>query len=423
MRMTHCAVLSTWDVDGVDSLTLAKTFAGNTKPLLRLIGAPYWAAIRAFNDIKLAAVCEYERLQQAWNEAHEVEVFCEGDVYPRPRYTVPAAYLEGMDQVMRASGTCDGMLKYMLDYTSSPDYETGYIEKHIDDKPLFEVLEKAFDGKKACGITVYEPMRTLAVSHDPGKSEDRFIPASLRFVTDNTLPVQYEAGEQAVILFGDSAELAGEEQLKHGAVLDLDAARILKRRGIDTGIIEIGDKITAETEDYLEEAETVCVVGGHWQEVQLKENARIQSMLHGNQNGRSVSAPACYTYENAQGQKFVVYAFKARTSYEERPMHGTFRGWCRAAQLRRLLPWLSGKPFDAICKPAPDLYILTKKDQDSMTVGLWNFGEDYIKQPVVWLGEEWNSISCGWGNASMDGKTVTLDRLSAFSCACFTVKR
>ena len=40
VRLTACAVLSTWDIDGVDSLTLAKAFAGGTKPLLRLIGAP-----------------------------------------------------------------------------------------------------------------------------------------------------------------------------------------------------------------------------------------------------------------------------------------------------------------------------------------------------------------------------------------------
>ena len=63
VRLCHCAVLSTWDAEGVDSYTLARSFAGKTKPLVRLIGAAYWAGLRSFADIKLAAVCEYERLQ------------------------------------------------------------------------------------------------------------------------------------------------------------------------------------------------------------------------------------------------------------------------------------------------------------------------------------------------------------------------
>lgn len=421
VRLCHCAVLTTWDIEGVDSYTLAKSFAGKTQPLVRLIGAAYWPASRQFEDVKLATVCEYERLQQSWNEGHEVEVFCEGDVYPRPRYSVPAAYLEGFDQVQRAAGTSDGCLKYMLDYCSSPDYEVGYIEKHIDDMPLFEIMEKEMAGKPAVGVTVFEPMNTLAISHNPGKTEQRFIPSSLRFVTDNSLPVRYDAGEDATFIFGDSAELAGAEQLKNGAVLDYDAAKILTRRGIDVGVTEFGGDVGVLQEEFEVENDVVNIAGGRWKELKLAAGAQVQSKILAKKDGAESYFPACYTYENAAGQKFMVYAFKAQVSNEKRPEHGTFRGWCRAKQLRRLLPWLSGRPLDAVCEPAPDLYIMTKRDGDRLTVGLWNFCEDYVKQPKVMLGEQWSQVISHWGEAKLDGNCVTTDKLGAFECKCFTL--
>lgn len=421
VRLCHCAVLSTWDVEGVDSYTLARSFAGSTKPLVRLIGAAYWPAVRGFDDIKIATVCEYERLQQSWNEGHEIEVFCEGDVYPRPRYTVPAAYLEGFDQVQRAAGTADGCLKYMLDYCSSPEYEEGYIEKHIDNMPLYEILEKEMAGKTAVGVTVFEPMKTLAIATDPGQSEERFIPASLRFVTDNSLPVRYDAGEDAVFIFGDSAELAEADLFANGAVLDYDAAKILTRRGFDVGVIEFGGDVAVIQEEYDTENDVVNIAGGQWKEMKLAAGAQVQSKILASKDSEDGYYPACYTYENADGQKFLVYAFKARSSFEQRSQHGTFRGWCRAKQLRRLLPWLSGRKLDAVCDPAPDLYIMTKRDGNQLTVGLWNFCEDYVRQPKVRLGEEWSSVISHWGNAVLEGDTVVLDRLNAFECKCFTL--
>ena len=419
IRLGHCAVLSTWDIDGVDSLTLARTFAGTTKPLMRLIGAPYWASRRAFGQIRLGTVCEYERLQQAWCENSGVEVFCEGDSYPRPRYTVPAAYLEGFDQVMRAAGTSCGILKYMFDYTSSPEFETGYLERHLLDMPLFKIIEKAFEGKKAVGVRVFEPMHTLSLSMNPGDLEERCIPASLRFVTDNSLPVQYDESEAPSIIFGDSAELAEAEHLKHGAVIDAEAAEILMRRGFDVGLISSGASISPAEEEYIKEKETVWVAGGDWQELGISEKAEVLSWLW--TAGSKRQAAASYQYENNSGQRFLVYAFRAGTSYETGTQRGVFRGWCRAAQLRNSLPWLSGRHLDAVCAPSPDLYILVKRKENEMTVGLWNFCEDAVLNPGVCLAESWAEVKSHWGSACLEDVSVTLEEIPPFGMACFTL--
>lgn len=418
MRLSACSVLSTWDVDGVDSITLAKTFAGNTKPFLRLIGAPYWYALGNFQEIRLGAVCEYERLQQHWCKDSGVEIFCEGDTFPRPSYQVPASYLEGFDQVMRAGGTSHGILKYMMDYTSSPEFEPAYMEHHMENQQLYQVLEETMSEKEATGVTVFAPMKTLAFSHRPGeKLEHRCIPAVLRFVADNNLPVRYEGGENGTIIFGDAAELAQEEQLKNGAVLDITAAQILTRRGIDVGLAGVKGNSAPHTERFETENELVGIIGGDWYEAETAAGASVDSWQMG-----SAKCPAVYTYENAKGQRFAVYCFHAQESFETGHDHGLFRSKCRAAQIRRLLQWVSGSKLDAVCEGAPDLYMLAKRDEDSLSVTLWNFGVDRVRVPKVHLGESWSELVCNWGQAKLEGNTVVTETLPAFGCVCFTLK-
>ncbi|MBQ8611378.1 MAG: hypothetical protein IJ412_06675 [Oscillospiraceae bacterium] len=424
VRLTACSCLSVWDVDGVDSLTLAKAFAGDTHPIVRLIGAPYWAALRNFQNTNLATVCEYERMQQHWAEGSGVEIFCEGDVYPRPRYIVPAAYLEGFDQVMQAAGTSDGILKYMFDYTSSPTYETGYYDRHMRNRNLYRTINKAFAGKKATGITVFEPMNTLAFSHEPGDLEDRCIPASLRFVTDNSLPVRYDAGDGPTVIFGDAAERAGKEQLANGAILDAAAARILKRRGFDVGLVSGEEFFAAAEEHFPAYNEVVSVMGGRWRRFEPAAGAAVLSrIVRYELDGTMDAAPGAYRYENAAGQRFLVYAFDAAYSIQTVNTRAITRGWCRAAQLRSQLAWLSGSAPAAVCEPAPDLYTLVKQDENSLTVGVWNFGTDEVFCPQVRLGGEWDTVTAHAGTALLNGRIVTLSELPSFGFACFTVRK
>ena len=62
-----------------------------------------------------------------WHDFYEIELVTEGDTYPRPRLWVSSSILEGYDMILRADGYTHTILKYMLDYNSSPSYETGYV--------------------------------------------------------------------------------------------------------------------------------------------------------------------------------------------------------------------------------------------------------------------------------------------------------
>ena len=66
VRVGVCAVMGTWDVDGVTALEITKTLAGSTRPFLRTIGAPYWAAMTMSQ--RLEVIIGYTRLQRYWCE-------------------------------------------------------------------------------------------------------------------------------------------------------------------------------------------------------------------------------------------------------------------------------------------------------------------------------------------------------------------
>ncbi|HNZ39593.1 MAG TPA: alkaline phosphatase family protein, partial [Candidatus Latescibacteria bacterium] len=412
IRLGHCAVLSTWDVDGVDSIELARIFAGKTSPFLRLIGAPYWAAQRAWG-FRLASVIEVERMQRKWCEGQGIEIFAEGDVYPRPRFNVPAAYLEGFDTALRADGGLDGILKYMIDYSCSPHYETGYVNRHARNMPLYEEIETHFSSKPAVGVRVYEVMHKLQGATLPPTFpggwyiQETFIPASIEFLCDNSVPVQYDTPD-VTIVFGENARYASAETLQYGAILDAPAAEILTQRGFDVGLRKVLGKANVHAEYYPADGETVPVSGTYFN---LEVDARARFVTHIKGEGASGGA---YEYENADGVRFLVYPFHA---YETRQHNRAFRCYCRMRQLAASIEYIRRKPMDVVCPGNPDLYIQCKKDERSLSIGLWNFSVDEIIAPKIRLCDEYESarfIRCA---GELRGKEIELTTLPPFGFA------
>ncbi|HHX72802.1 MAG TPA: hypothetical protein GX701_07765 [Clostridiales bacterium] len=430
IRLGHCAVLSTWDIDGVDSIALAKAFAGQTKPFLRLIGAPYWARRESFR-FKLANVVEVSRMQLTWCSQHigldNIEVFHEGDVFPRPRHTVPSAFLEGFDTALRADGRASGILKYMLDYGCMPFYERGYVDHHEKNLPLYALIETHFAKKKPAGVRVFEPMHKLADSElpetFPGGEEIAadFFPFAARFLCDNSIPMQYDEPD-VTILFGESARHATEETIAHGAILDGVAAKILHERGFDIGIAEIGDKIKATSEFFPEKDEEIAfrsgmygISGATCYTFEPKADAEVVSELRGGTE-KAVS----FLYENGQKQRFLVYPFVAKYVCD---ISMLFRNYYRQEQLYKCLTWLRKRLPDVYIPGHPDLYVQTKKDESSLSVGLWNFFEDSVLTPTLSLGETWKKAEFLNCTGTLEGNRVVLSDIPAFSFAGVVLRK
>ena len=376
VRVGVCAVMSTWDSDGLSALELTKTLAGGTKPFLRTIGAPYWAALRQLAQ-RLGHIIEIARIQRHWAEGSGVELFTEGDAYPRPRYNTPAAYLEAYDMALRADGGFDGILKYMLDYTSSLRYETGYIDMMARNRPAYEWIEAHLSGGEAAGVDVVCPYARLRDAELPAGTtgswaqERAFYPAASRLRTDSSLPAA--SGPRAVhAVCGESARHMDLSLLYDGAVLDAAAARILIERGVDVGIERMSDYEPMGGVEYFpdEDEHVACGVCARARRLTLKPGAEMLSTIHG--------AVSCFRYENAAGQRFVVYAFDMNEAVWTQSLT---RGYSRQRQLIDGLEWAGRKALPAVLPGCPDAYLICKCTSEGLGVGIWNLSPDALLSP------------------------------------------
>lgn len=387
IRAGVCAVMTTWDVDGVNAIELTKTLAGRTKPFLRTIGATYWASNEP-KKRRLGYVINGNRMQRYWCENSGVEVFSEGDVYPRPRYMTPANFLEMYDMAHRAGGGWDGILKYMIDYSSSINYEKGYIQRMVRNKPAYDWIDAHLAGGCAEGADVICGMTRLREAVLPEGmtynevNEAFFCPPALKLAADCSVPVTF--GTDSVhMAFGDNARFLTDEQLGDGAVIDIGAAAILMERGIDVGVRSMGANQTISgLERFPEQNERVAVgcMRRH-RDTELKAGAEVLSNINGH--------TTAYRYENEQGQRFFVFTFDMDGSWMEM---GVCRSYCRQKQLIAGLEWAGRKKLPAVCTGNPDLHVICKRTEEGLAVGLFNLFADSVIDGEIRLDEAYDGL-------------------------------
>ncbi len=418
IRMGACSCMTSWDLDGITAHELARLLAGGTKPFLRLNGAPYWAVRNSWGN-DLQDVVELERMESAWSRDKEIEIYAEGDAYPRPRTHCPASYLEGFDTAIRASGCTDGILKYGIDYISNADYETGYAKLHERNRTLYQRIDEIFGGKSACGVRVYESMQKIRDAVCPTKVngeidlQDLFFSKAARVLTHNSIPTTYEGEGVCGICFDENARALPMEALNHGLILDIAAAEILTERGVHVGLSEIGEATVGEEEHFLDSGNHIAALGASVYDLSLKEGTEVLSKI----STPLGDLPFAWRYENEKGQRFLVFNINTRNKREQLRKETLLRHYARARQLAEQVEWLSGKKLPAFCYGHPNLYLQTKKGENSLAVGLWNFFADPAMDPVLELSESYSEVRFLNCHGSLKGNRVYLEDLPPFSIA------
>lgn len=423
VRLNFCGVCD-WYLNGGGTIDIIKAMAGNTKPFIRTMGAPYWQR-------PLGEIIEYERMQAHWLSNEEIEVFSEGDTFPRPRFATAASKLECFDTALRADGTNDGILKYVFDIVSDAEYETGYVDAAAKNKWLHDEIDRLFDGKKAVGLRPYNNYNILETEYLPENADNidyvlnYFYCPSAVFTTVNSLPTAFD-GNGVNVIFGENARHIDVDDLKNGSIIDVKAAQIFTSMGIDVGLEKIIDKEEYITkgfsdwprEDFPEEDRFVRLdATGKYEIVETKVDAKVLSyVIFGGKR-----SPLAYIYENADGMRFLVYAFVASDSKKIGWMHS----YSRRRQIVSKLSWL-GKAEDNIYIDGnyPYMYILAKRDDNSMSVGLWNLFEDVAENVRVKIGtEKYKDIEFVNCTGHIEGDTVIIEStIIPYSFAGFNLK-
>ena len=419
VRLGFCSCIASWDLDGTTPDRLSRIMAGNTRPFYRLIGAPYWAAMKAWGN-RLCDVIEIERSECARREDAAIEIYSEGDTFPRPRYKTPAAYLEAFDTALRAAGCTDGILKYMLDYSANADYETGYAEAALRNADAYEAIDRIFGGLPCAGVRCYDKpdkYRTFSIPDriaGTEQSQHLAFSATSRFMAANSIPTVYEGPGVIGAAFGDDVLCVPEEALSGGLILDVSAARRLAERGVDVGVAVFGASFQADAETDAATGCRVAIPGAaNAVELTLRPEADVLSCF---EKKDGTKLPLSYEYENAAGQRFLVYAMEGYFDPQD-----WFRQYGRGPRIEAFAR-RCGKRLPAFCPGHPELYVLAKSDGKRLAVGLWNNFPDAVYAPTVKLDRAYTVTETFRCRAELQGDTVILSDLPPFSFAFLSLE-
>lgn len=392
IRVGLCAGYTSWDIEGTDPIEMSRILAGNTRPFFRLTGAPYWVSpiLNRFPGQRLGSVIECARNQIAWCKDTDIEILAEADSYPRPCYHVPAMLIENFDLAMHAEGV--HTLKYILDYHSSPDYERQYEKVHVRNLPFYDVIEKAFHGKEACGVRLYRPMHRITDSILPeeyiGQYEvmRRFFSPAAAMLSGLGIPVCYDGESECAAVFGDDALYFEPKHEK--VLLDLPAALLLQERGMDVGIVDAKKGPVPSFEFFEDEKTLLFNAQGEFFDVELKEGAKVMSRFN---NG----APSCFAYKN-----FMVLTFDSATVGESSTV------FCSYARQKQLLTFFDAS-FPVITGVA-GIYSLCAGDQNKQAVLFENLSIDPIYDCCIQLPWKCNSFSLYGAEGYLEGDAIRL---------------
>lgn len=182
----------------------------------------------------------------------------------------------------------------------------------------------------------------------------------------------------------------------------------------------LGEKYNA-TLEYFDFLDNQYAVNNTIYDIQTNENAKILSHFvsydnSANENKRGIGS---YYYKNADGRQFLVFAFSA---YEQiNKSSNYYRNHMRQAQIKYAADLFGGEKLPAYSYGNPDLYILAKKNNSAMSVGLWNIFPDEIFSPVVELDKAYSSITFVNCDGRLDGNRVYLSEIPPYDFAAFEV--
>ena len=424
VRMGFCAGYTSWDLEGIDAISLTKVLAGKTRPFLRLTGAPYWAEMRRFPGQTMQHIVEFTRMQQSWCEKEDIDFFTENDSYPRPRYRIPASYLETFDFCMTASG-CPQQLKYLLDYFSKPEYDEGYLKSHLHNRDVIDKVCEITENLSDEGVYIYEPMRKSANMRLPERTyEDHIMRAcSFSYAADMLsglgIPTTYREHNGVTASFGTSGQTVPTD--KKGYILDLESAREMQERGIDTGLISAAvakeHPITEHFKKYNDRVE-LNWLDTTWESlfysVKIKDNAQITSEFQCDKE----RYPASYSYVNKQGTKFLVFTFRADTMLTGGSL---FRSYYRQAQLLEALETM-GVKLPAVIEKEPGAYLICRSGNDRLVVAICNFSLDPLYTPHIKLAKEWKNAEFVGCSGTLKNDELELSDLPPYGFAAVLLK-
>ena len=104
-------------------------------------------------------------------------------------------------------------------------------------------------------------------------------------------------------------------------------------------------------------------------------------------------------------------------------MENEICSYAKSHQIADACEWIGGKSLCAKSLGNPNLYMLCKKDESTLSVALWNMSQDKIIVPKITIGEKYSFIEGVNCICDLNEKEVKLSTLNAFDFCFFTLKK
>ena len=406
--------------DGTSPNRLARLLGGKHAPFVRGSGAPYWPFVSS-SGRTMPFVLEIARMFGALLRDGMEEIWAEGDVYPRPRTTIPAAPLELFDAAIRADGSYTGILKYMFDYTSSPTLETGYLDFHCADRPVLEAIGAEFAGKRPLGVRVLVSPETFSaadLSETDFKHYSSTFPFAGAMLFGNGIPTVYRGEGICPAVFGDDARVINLDEVRGGAILDAVSAKILASRGQDVGV-KIRKTAQATVRRFFGMGDVTAAyrASGAVAIADLAPGAEVLLTAETD----SGEFPLAVAYENAGGARFLTFLANAASFPTNSAL---YTDYLIQAVLLREIPRIARRPLPAVCAKHPGLCMIAAEDEASVSILLLNTGVDPVLRPEVRFPAPVRLLRAIGCEASAEGDLVRLSApLPAYGFAALTVTK
>ena len=406
VRVALCGAHSLWDLDGVDGLELTQILAGKNPPLLRLHGAPYWPTLSTSKN--LPTVFEIARMFASFSDDGRTTLLAEGDVFPRPRYNVPASHLELFDSVIRADGAHHGILKYMVNYSASAEHDLGYLEAHEYDLPLLKKASELFSGRTPFGVRVHvapHRLKNADAALSPPSDQSPF-PAAGVILQEAGIPTVYRGKGFADAAFGEEGRYVDLSACENGLFLDAVSAIYLTRRGVDVGLMDEGTltmkRLSALVTRDPRNHNLLLSAEARVLSANLRENAEV--LLYAVSGEEEL--PLVYRYENASGQRFLITLHAGDCFRNTIPLQKAF---LYTEAIRAGVEFMTGRPLPVGLPAGPGIYSLVSVGDGSLSILLLNCTADRVLFPRVTLDREIRSVE-GFGcTGHAEGTAVVLD--------------
>jgi hypothetical protein len=100
------------------------------------------------------------------------------------------------------------------------------------------------------------------------------------------------------------------------------------------------------------------------------------------------------------------------------------KGYLMQKALTEGVEWIAGERLPAVCPGNPSLYLLCKRADGKMAVGLFNCFADSVLDPTVKLDGAYRKVRFVGCTGRLEGDTVYLDApIPAFEFAAFEVEQ